>query len=109
MVKTTVNRTVNFNLYTDRDLSDEEGNITVSIQIMNGDKYLLDSTVATIPVKDIPKQANKLVIPKVLPYADNDLKIGFKYVIRKADVGYSLHYDFLGRNELHKEFNFAYK
>lgn len=102
-----VTRTINFNLYTEKDFSNENGNITFAILIRNGSKTLLDSTVAAMKIKDVPKLANKLTFAKTLTTTNAELRVGFKYTIE--NVGYSWHYDTFAANELHKEMNFSFK
>jgi hypothetical protein len=100
-------RTVKFNLYTEKDFSTDTHNISFSLLIRDGSKILLDSVVASMKVKDVPKLANKLVFEKTIFYNNTDLVVGFKYNIE--DVGYSWHLDLFKAGQLNKELNFSFQ
>ena len=105
---TKVLRTVRFVLYSDKDLSADQDDITFKLFIENS-KYetLWDSALAPIKIKDIPNSANKLVVEKRVPNDDNSLlRVGFRYSI--GGVGNSRHYDSIYVGEAFKivEFNF---
>jgi hypothetical protein len=100
-------RTIKFNLYTEQDFSAENGNITFSLLIRDGAKILLDSVVATMKVKDVPKLANKLTYEKSILYSNKELAVGFKYAIE--NVGYSWYIDVFKAGETSKELNFSFK
>jgi hypothetical protein len=103
-----VSRTINFNLYTEKDFSNQNGNISFNIVVRDGSVKLLDSTVANMKIKDIPTLANKLVYPKKLTANINaDLRVGFTYSIE--NVGYSWYFVDFAANDLHKEVNFSFK
>ncbi|MES2806995.1 MAG: hypothetical protein V4619_00110 [Bacteroidota bacterium] len=103
-----VNRTINFNLYTEKDFSAENGNIVFNLMIRDGATTLLDSAIATMKIKDIPNKANKLVFAKKLTIGSNvDLRVGFKYTIE--NVGYSWYFDNFEAGSLHKEVIFSFK
>lgn len=85
-------RKIRFQLYTDKDLSNETSVIKFSIFIRNAHTTLFDSSLASMQIKDIPDAAHKLVIEKTLPGNDNsDLAAGFNYTIQ--NVGNSWYID----------------
>ena len=90
---TKVPRTIRFVLYTNKDLSDDQRNISFKLFIENSAHTILwDSLLAPMKVKDIPNPENKLVVEKVVPNDDNSLlKVGFAYTIDNAE--HSRHFD----------------
>jgi hypothetical protein len=100
-------RTIKYNLYTEKDFSTDNHNISFSLLIRDGSKILLDSVVATMKVKDVPNLANKLVFEKTILYNNTDLTVGFRYTIE--DVGYSWHLDTFKAGETNKVFNFSFQ
>jgi hypothetical protein len=99
-------RSVKFKLYTDKDFSTDESNITFSIFIRDGETHLFDSTYAVMKIKDIPKMANAIVAEKKIQANNNRLVVGFNYTIE--NVGYSWYVDTLGATQPSKvvDFNF---
>jgi hypothetical protein len=101
-------RKIQFTLYTQNDFSDNNENITFELFIQNSrNKILLDSTLPSMKIKDIPDFTHKLIIEKTVP--DNDtslLKVGFKYSIE--NVGDSWHFESFKAGEVFKvvDFNF---
>ena len=85
-------RKIRFQLYTDKDLSNETSVIKFSIFIRNARTTLFDSSFAPMQIKDIPDAAHKLVIEKTVLGTDNsDLAAGFHYEIQ--NVGHSGYID----------------
>lgn len=106
--KTIVHRTVSFSLYTDRDLSKDQANISFTLFIRNtSNTPLWDSALAPMKLKDIPRAANRILVQKSVP--DNEqslLKAGFRYSIE--GVGDSWYFDSVNVGQVLKvvEFNF---
>lgn len=83
-----VSRKFRFQLYTNQDFSNNNSVIHFSIFIKNGSTKILDSSLATLQIKDIPDSAHKIVIEKtVTGNYSGDLSAGFLYEIE--NVGYS--------------------
>ena len=103
-----VHRTVGFWLYTDKDLSHDQANISFELFIQNSSNTLLwDSVLAPMKLKDIPGVTNKIIVEKSIP--DNEqslLKAGFRYSIE--GVGDSWYFDSVkvGQPIQTVEFNF---
>ncbi|MFD2873186.1 hypothetical protein ACFS5N_11945 [Mucilaginibacter ximonensis] len=99
-------RTVKFKLYTDKDFSGDEHNITFSIFIKDGSTHLFDSTYATMKIKDIPKAANAIITQKTIHASNNTLTVGFIYEIQ--GIGVSWHLDTLTAGQKSKvvDYNF---
>jgi hypothetical protein len=100
-------RTIKFSLYTERDFSSDNDNITFSLFIKNHSNTIFDSALATMRVKDIPNLANKLVFIKSVSGDGSELAAGFNYSIE--NVGMSWYIDTCGAQELFKEINFSFK
>ena len=88
-----VHRKIQFALYSDKDFSNDNGNITFTLSIQKlTSQVLWDSVLPQMKIKDIPDVAHKLVIEKLVPNNDNSLlKVGFRYAIE--NVGSSWHWD----------------
>jgi len=86
-------RKIQFALYSDKDFSNDNGNITFTLSIQKlTSQVLWDSVLPQMKIKDIPDVAHKLVIEKLVPNNDNSLlKVGFRYAIE--NVGSSSHWD----------------
>ena len=86
-------RKIQFALYSDKDFSNDNGNITFTLSIQKlTNQVLWDSVLPQMKIKDIPDVAHKLVIEKLVPNNDNSLlKVGFRYSIE--NVGSSSHWD----------------
>ena len=103
-----VTRKIQFVLYTNEDFSASDDKITFSLIMKNGTKTLLDSSFATMKLKEIPDQAHKIVIEKSVP--DNNsskLLVGFKYELE--NVGYSWYYDSCAVGQSFKTVEFAFR
>ena len=101
-------RTIQFNLYTLEDFSNDEHNITFSLFIKSHTQKLFDSTMATIKIKDIPNEINKLIVLKKVPHDDgSELSAGFVYTIE--NVGVSWHIDTISGGEPFKIIDFSFK
>ena len=108
-VTPTVERTVQFVLFTDKDFSTDHKQITFKLSIQNpaANTTLWDSTLAPMAISDIPDIAHKLVVEKLVPNNDPSLlKVGFYYTIE--NVGNSWHLDSLSVGQTFKivDFNF---
>jgi len=103
-----VPRKIQFSLYTDRDFSSDNKNITFTLFIQNpASQVLWDSVLTPMKIKEIPDLAHKLVIEKTVPGNDGSLlKVGFRYAIE--NVGISWYFDSSSAGEKFKivDFNF---
>jgi hypothetical protein len=103
-----VARKIQFTLYTQNDFSDNNESITFTLFIQNSkNKTLLDSSLTSMKIKDIPDFIHKLVIEKTVPNNDTSLlKVGFKYSIE--NVGNSWHLESFKAGDVFKivDFNF---
>jgi hypothetical protein len=106
--KPVVHRTVSFSLYTDKDLSHDEANISFRLFIQNSSNTMLwDSALAPMKLRDIPGAANRILVEKSVPdYEKSLLKAGFRYSIE--GVGDSWYFDSVNVGQALKivEFNF---
>jgi hypothetical protein len=85
-------RKIRFQLYTDKDFSNENSVIKFSIFIRDAHTTLFDSSLAPMQLQDIPDAAHKIVIDKmVLGDNNTDLAAGFHYEIQ--NVGHSGYID----------------
>lgn len=107
-----VSRKVQFELYTDKDFSDDNAMITFKLSIQKlpnqfPDQILWDSVFSPMRIKDIPGQAQKIIVEKLVPNNDPSLlKVGFYYSIE--NIGRSWHLDSFATGEVFKtvDFNF---
>ena len=103
-----LDRTVRFQLYTDKDFSDETSVIKFSIFIRNSRKTLFDSSFAPMQIKDLPDAAHKIVIEKTVSGNGNvDLAAGFNYEIE--NVGHSWYIDTSKAGHAFKVVNYAFQ
>lgn len=86
-------RKIQFVLYSDKDFSNDNGNISFTLSIQKlPNQVLWDSALSQMRIKDIPDLAHKLVIEKLVPNNDKSLlKVGFHYSIE--NVGSSSHWN----------------
>jgi len=85
-------RKIRFQLYTDKDFSNENSVIKFSIFIRDAHTTLFDSSLAPMKLQDIPDAAHKIVIDKMVLGDNNaDLAAGFHYEIQ--NVGHSGYID----------------
>lgn len=100
---------IQFWLYTDRDFSEYNGNITFTASIRKATNQVVwDSVLPSMKIKDVPNFSNKVVIEKIL--RDNDsslLKVGFLYSIE--DVGISWFWDEIRPCETFKKVDFNFQ
>jgi len=91
--QTAEQRTVQYQLYTAKDFSNEHDTITFTLVIRAGNNALFDSVLAPMRVSDIPDKAHQLVFRKPVPpgHEQTDLVVGFLYTIK--DVGMSWYLD----------------
>ena len=84
--ETPLDRTVQFQLYTDQDFSNDQNMISFKLTIEKWPNTILwDSVLAPMRIKDIPSFANKLTMEKTVKNERGQLKVGFNYTI--AEVG----------------------
>jgi len=79
----TAPRLVQFVLFSNNELSNDNGTVTFTLAIKktNGD-VLWDSVLAPMKIKDIPSLDNSLFVEKYVPGNDPSLlKVGFLYTI----------------------------
>lgn len=100
-------RTVKFKLYTAKDFSDDNNNITFSIFVRSGNNTLFDSTVVTMKVKDIPNNANALMYEKKIFNNYAILIAGFRYIVE--NVGTASHADTISANEQSKLIDYDFR
>ena len=100
-------RTVHFVLYTEKDFSGQEGNITFTVYAKNGRDTVFDSTWRVMKVRDIPTKANKIVFEKTFEDNGSDLEAGFKYYLE--NVGYSWYYDTCRSGEKFKVIEYSFR
>ena len=85
-------RKIRFQLYTNKDFSDDSSVIAFAIFIKDKNGILLDSALAPMQIREIPNSAHKLVIEKTVAENNNwDLAAGFRYEIQ--NVGFSGYID----------------
>jgi hypothetical protein len=76
---------IRFELYTKKDSSANNGNITFSLFIKDQNKVLFNSSLSVMKIKDIPDSTQKIVFEKKVPNGDDsELAAGFRYIIEKA-------------------------
>jgi len=101
-------RTFRFQLYTEKDFSNNNQNIVFSVVIKNHDNILFDSVLAPMKIKDIPAKANQLIIEKTIAAQNyNELAAGFRYTIE--NVGNSWYTDTSRAGETFKEIDFSFQ
>lgn len=89
---------IKFILYTNKDFSNDDSNITFALHISNTARSIaFDSTVFSMKVKDIPNKQNQLVFEKKVPSDGSILTAGFIYSIE--NVGTAGHLDTCAANE----------
>lgn len=99
-------RTIRFQLYTNQDFSGNTSLISFSLFIRNTNKTILDSSLASMQIKDIPDEAHKIVIEKTV--SDNsDLAAGFRYEIQ--NVGNSSYTDTSKAGSMFKVIDFSFQ
>lgn len=95
-------------LYTDKDFSNDDHNISFGLHIANNDRtFGFDSVVATMKIKDIPHRANQLVFERTAPLDGTVLTAGFTYTIE--NVGFSWHLDTVASDEKFKTIEYAFE
>ena len=103
-----VAREVKFVFYTDKDFSGDNEDILFSVFIEDQSNNLIwDSAIAPMKVKEIPTQANSIVIDKtVQANLQSELRVGFRYTL--PNVGDSWHIDTSSAGSVFKlvEYNF---
>lgn len=102
-------RNIRFVLYTDKDFSDDNSNVTFKVFIQSSNvNTIWDSTFAPMRVKDIPALANKLVVEKSVTAPDKSvLKVGFRYYFE--DGSNSWHIDTSSAYQTLKEVNYNFQ
>lgn len=101
-------RKVQFVLYSDKDLSNDNNIVTIKLSIeKSANDVLWDSVLPRMRIKDIPTLADAMTVEKYVPGNDPSLlKVGFHYSIE--NVGSSSHMVPFEPNEIFKivSFNF---
>jgi hypothetical protein len=87
--ETPTSRNVQFQLYTDKDFSNENNLITFKLTIQKPTNGIIwDSVLAPMKIKDIPLFANKLTIDKTVENQTGRLKVGFYYTIEEVGISW---------------------
>jgi hypothetical protein len=86
---TAATRNIRYILYTEKDFSGDNGQITFEVIMKNGSKVLFDSSFAPMKISEIPSKIHAIVVNKTVPAGNEnaDLTVGFLYAIQ--DVGNS--------------------
>ncbi len=101
-------RKFRFQLYTNKDFSDDTTVINFSIFIKKANNILFDSVLASMQIKEIPDSTHKLTIDKIVSVNDNiDLAAGFRYEIE--NVGNSSYTDTSKAGNPFKIIDFAFQ
>lgn len=104
----TVQRKIQFELFTDKDLSADNDLVSFKLFIQKLPSVdIWDSVLAPIRLKDIPLLAQKLVIERAVPENDPSLlRVGFIYSIENS--GNSSYFEYIQPGENFKvvDFNF---
>lgn len=101
-------RTIQFNLYTQKDFSGITDDINFTLLIKEGPHILWDSALATMKIKDIPDSLHKLTFEKqVTASKDSTLVVGFLYEI--VNVGQSWFLDTCQAGEKLKIVNYSFQ
>lgn len=101
-------RKVRYELFTTEHFSDDQHNITFNVFMRNGGKVLLDSSLATMKVSQIPDSLHQIVIEKPVPGNDTaTLVVGFTYYIE--NVGYSWFLDSFPARDTFKVIHYSFK
>jgi hypothetical protein len=103
-----VERTIRFVLYTEKDFSNENGNIIFSVVIRKDNRQIFDSSFSLMKVKDIPTLANRIVYEKKILVDENaKLTAGFLYTLE--NIGYSWYIEVCEPGERFKEINYSFQ
>jgi hypothetical protein len=101
-------RTLKFILYTNKDFSNNNDNISFSLHISNAASSIaFDSTVFSAKVKDIPDKAHELVFEKKIPDDGSLVAADFFYTIE--NVGTSWYLDTCAANEKFKVIEYPFQ
>jgi hypothetical protein len=101
-------RVIRFELFTQKDFSADQHNITFSLVIRNHTRVLFDSTLAIMKIRDIPGIDNKLVFEKTVPGDDHtELAAGFEYAIE--NVGFSWFIDTVPASAVSKTISYSFQ
>jgi hypothetical protein len=86
-------RTIYYQLYTEKDFSNNQDSITFRLVIRAGRNKLFDSALSPMRIAEIPDKANKFIFRKTVPagYERSDLTVGFLYSVK--DIGESWYLD----------------
>ena len=108
-VNALTDRKIRFQLYTDQDLSNYNGNIYFTLFIEKPINIgLWDSMLPPKKLKDIPDNTNKLVIEKTVPGKQHGLlRVGIRYTIE--GVGNSDYLDSCNEGDKLKVVDFNFK
>lgn len=84
-------RKVRFQLYTNKNFSEDHHTINFSLFIKHAREILFDSALAPMEIKGIPDAEHKLVIEKTIWVNNNsDLAAGFNYEIQNVGTSFFL-------------------
>jgi hypothetical protein len=80
-------RKVHYELYTDKNFSDNQENIQFSIFMRDAGKTIFDSSLAMMKIKDIPDSSHRIIIEKIVPGNNaSTLTVGFVYQIENVGI-----------------------
>jgi hypothetical protein len=84
-------RKVRYELYTRENFAGNRENIQFNLFMRTGERTILDSSLATMKVEDIPDSAHRIVIEKFVPGNDTStLAVGFVYHIENVGISWYL-------------------
>ncbi|MEO5996904.1 MAG: hypothetical protein ABIN89_09225 [Chitinophagaceae bacterium] len=84
-------RKVHFELYTNENFAGEKKNITFRIFMRNHTRTILDSSLATMKVEEIPDFNHRIIIEKFVPRNDTStLVVGFIYYLENVGESWYL-------------------
>jgi hypothetical protein len=103
-----VTRTVQFELYTNQDFSEDAHNIIFNLRIDDANKVIFDSALPTMKIQDIPDELHKIIIRKSVRQNDpSRLKVGFLYNIE--NVGISWYFEEFPSSDTFKVVRFDFR
>jgi hypothetical protein len=89
--KNTVVRNVRFELFTNEHFETDHKNIQFRVIIRNEQHTLLDSSLATMQVNEIPDSLHRIIVEKQVPGNDPaTLTVGFDYTIENVGTSWYL-------------------
>ena len=101
-------RIIQFALYTQEDLSNDNDSVHFSVFIKDHGTMLFDSLLYSMKIKDIPDSTHSLLFEKSIPDTDSDeLSAGFRYTIQ--NVGSASFIDTIAADEEYKSIEFSFR